>query len=106
MNNSKKLTEDRAVAITEQLACSPPEDDDWEFVSMSNLGGEFRIEAVALGGEPHFVRVRLRVVRGRLKTSVVCCPHLEDLVEGILMDGSSEREKTPVKMGIRSRARQ
>jgi len=71
-NNVGRLVEDRAIHMTEQLACSPPEHDDWEFVSMSNLGGEVRIEAVALGGEPHFFRITLSVDQGSLKTTVVC----------------------------------
>ena len=100
MNGSRKLIEDRAIEITEQLACSPPEGDDWEFVSMSILDGESRIEAVALGGEPHFVRITLSVDQRRLKTTVVCCRHVEELVERILMGESSEKQGTPLKMCI------
>ncbi len=57
------LIGDRAVSITEQLACSPRESIDSEFVIMSNLGGECTIEAVVLGVELRCVRIKLRIAR-------------------------------------------
>lgn len=96
---ANRVLEDRAFEMTERLACSPPEGDDWEFVSMSNLSGEFRIEAVAQCDEPHFIRFSLGIVRGMLATSVVCCPHDEELVERILGCNSTKGKKAPARVG-------
>ncbi|MDP2898630.1 MAG: hypothetical protein Q8Q12_18995 [bacterium] len=60
-DNANRTIEDRAVTVTEQLACSPPKGIDSEFVIMSRLGGECTIEAVVLGVELRCVRVKLRV---------------------------------------------
>jgi len=62
-NKANRTIDDRAVTITEQLACSPPKGIDSEFVIMSNLGGECTIEAVVLSVELRCVRIKLRIAR-------------------------------------------
>ena len=61
--NVSWLIGDHAVSITKQLACSPREGIDSEFVIMSNLGGECRIAAVVLVVELRWVRIKLRIAR-------------------------------------------
>jgi hypothetical protein len=82
MNKSRRLIENRGIKITEQLACSPPKDDEWADIGMTELGGEVVIRAVAKEGEPHFISVSVRNNRGKVQiTRISCCEHLEGLAE-------------------------
>jgi hypothetical protein len=94
MNNRKKLVEDRAIEMTEQLACSPPVGDTWADIGASELGGEVVIRAVAKGGEPHFISVSVRSERGEVRIRrISSCEHLEGLAERILGEDQARRHR-------------
>ena len=77
--------EDRAIEMTEQLACSLTEGDEWADIGMSELSGEMTIRAAARGGEPHFILVSMQSEHGKARiTRMSCCEHLQELAERIL----------------------
>jgi len=88
-----ELIERYAKCIADRLHACPPEDDEWRDMEISKSGRGVKIEAVTVGGEPHFIVFKVKPTGKRICTEVSCCPHLQGLAEGILAEAGEIWER-------------